>query len=359
MHFVFTAPRYHTNQHFAVKALLDAGHQVTFLALGRGQSEVYDSLEPTVLPNSGVMRALGISAPSPFTLWGTLNRLDPDVVIVRDPNTPYGLLSVILSRLRRLNVVLYSQTPMHRSLSWRQRFIRSFPAWLSGAKWITPVLGSPDVHPPAFSALRYVPFVVEPQAAPSQRRWFLDGTINLLCVGKFEERKNQRMFLHAIAAVSEENSIRATLVGECTTVEHRRELSGLQDLRKSLGLCGRVNFKTNLPYWDAQAEYTKHDLFVLPSRDEPAAVSPLEAMSHSLPVICSDSNGTRCYIRPGENGYIFKTDDLDDLVACMERIICDRERLKQMGARSYELVLTEHSPAKYVETMVSIARGNG
>ena len=47
----------------------------------------------------------------------------------------------------------------------------------------------------------------------------------------------------------------------------------------------------------------------LPSSDEPAAVSHLEAMSHSLPVICSDSNGTRCYIRQGENGYVFRTGD--------------------------------------------------
>ena len=47
MRFVFTAPRYHTNQHYAVKALLDAGHEVSFLALRRGQSEVYEVLHPS------------------------------------------------------------------------------------------------------------------------------------------------------------------------------------------------------------------------------------------------------------------------------------------------------------------------
>ena len=60
-------------------------------------------------------------------------------------------------------------------------------------------------------------------------------------------------------------------------------------------------------------------LFVLASRDEPAAVSPLEAMAHSLPVVCSDSNGTRGYIRHGVNGFVFATDDHDDLVACLDR----------------------------------------
>ncbi len=41
MHFVYTAPRYHTNQHFSVKALIDSGHRVSFLALTRGQSKEY------------------------------------------------------------------------------------------------------------------------------------------------------------------------------------------------------------------------------------------------------------------------------------------------------------------------------
>ena len=49
MHFLFTASVYHTNQHFAVKALQDAGHEVSYLALAREQSEVYDALCPTIL----------------------------------------------------------------------------------------------------------------------------------------------------------------------------------------------------------------------------------------------------------------------------------------------------------------------
>ena len=108
-----------------------------------------------------------------------------------------------------------------------------------------------------------------------------------------------------------------------------------------------------------QREYALHDLFVLPSREEPASVSLLEAMAHSLPVICSDSNGTQCYIRPGENGYVFGTDDLDGLVAAMERITEDRERLKAMGRRSYELVVSEHAPSRYVEALLEIAGQGG
>ena len=359
MRFLFTAPRYHTNQHFAVKALRDAGHEVSFLVLGRAQSEVYDAIHPTVLGKSVVMRLIGLRVPPPLSFWALMWRVKPDAVVVRNPNSAYGLLSAASAKLIGRTVIFYSQTPMHRKLGWRQKLVRSLPAWLASAQWITPVLGSPETYPPAFGALHYVPFVMEPQTAPGQRRWFRDGVINLLSLGKFEVRKNHRLFLRAVADLSERYPIRSTVIGECTTQEHQRELAHLNNLHSSLGLCGRVTFKTNLSYSDVQREYQKHDLFVLPSRDEPAAVSHLEAMSHSLPVICSDSNGTQCYIRPGENGYIFRTDDLDHLVECMERIISDRSRLKEMGARSYELVLSEHSPERYVQSLVSIAEGRG
>ena len=88
-------------------------------------------------------------------------------------------------------------------------------------------------------------------------------------------------------------------------------------------------------------------------------MSHLEAMAHSLPVICSDSNGTQCYIRPGENGYIFRTDDLGDLEECMERIMRDRNRLVAMGARSNELVVSEHSPESYVEKIMFLVGRDG
>ena len=46
-----------------------------------------------------------------------------------------------------------------------------------------------------------------------------------------------------------------------------------------------------------------------------------------------------------KNGYVFKTDDVENLKECMERIISDRSSLVEMGAMSYELVVAEHSPS--------------
>ncbi len=344
MRFVFTAPRYHTNQHFAVKALLDAGHEVSFLALRRGRSEFYEALRPTVLGD-----ARGV--------WRRMRALGPDAVVVREPMTAYGLASIAAARLSGSAVVLYWQTPMHMRFRWWQKLKLWAVARAARAAWMTPVLGWPERHPPGLAAMRYVPFPMEPQTAPERRQWFRDGAVNALCIGKFYERKNHGLFLEAVSRLSERYEVRATIVGECSTEEHRRELARVEEVRASLGLADRVVIRTNLPYPEVQREYARHDLFALPARDEPASVSVLEAMAHSLPVVCSDSNGTRCYVRQGENGYVFGTDDVDGLAAAMERVVGDRERLKAMGRRSYELVVSEHAPERYARTLEGLAGG--
>ena len=362
MRFVFTAPRYHTNQHFSMKALLDAGHEVSFLALRRGRSEVYDVLDPMVLGESWVTRVLGresLSMPPMLRFLKELWRLKPDTVVVRNPLSAYGALSFLAARLLGSTVVFYSQTPAYRKLSPRRRIIRMIPAWIARARWITPVLGDPDKHALALGILRYVPFAMEPQTAPEHRRWFRDDRINIICVGKFMERKNHLLFLQAVWKLAQHHDVQATIVGECVGEDAEALLTELRGCTEELDLNERVCFKTNLSYWEVQREYAEHDLFVLPSSDEPAAVSHLEAMSHSLPVICSDTNGTQCYIRPCENGYIFRSADVDDLERCMERVVTDRSTLVDMGARSYDLVISDHSPADYVNNLVAIAEGCG
>ena len=369
MQFVYTAPRYHTNQHFVVKALQEAGHSVSFLVLRQGHTENYEALQPCVLGYSATFAALqrlirklprvtlenAAGMPSPFTFWREMRRLRPSVVVVRDPFSAYGLLSMIVTKILRGRLILYVQTPMNRNLPWWKRFVLKFTAALTGGKWMTPVHGPSAPDDPDTVILNYVPFVIPAQTHPEAKRWFDSGTVNILSVGKYEYRKNHRLLLDALHRLSQRYRIRATLVGECADPDSRRDLERVKMYRKQLGLDDIVDIEVNLSFSDLQRRYAENDLFVLPSRDELAAVSPLEAMSHSLPVVCSDTNGTECYIRPGENGFVFRTDDLDDLEACLAKIVGDRGKLMQMGRRSHELTVFEHAPNRYVEAVMTLA----
>ena len=383
MRIVYTAPRYHTNQHFVMKALIEAGHEVSFLALTRGQSEEYSAFSPTVLgysraydlmrrllgkligkdfvriPSGGGIPSGGIP-PIPRFL-NEIRRLRPTVMVVRDPSSTYGRLSILAAIATRARLILYSQEPISdltRNPPRTYRFLdrsRLSP----GFAWMTPVsdpaaTGSENATLPSSNKILYIPFIIEPQTAPPDKRWFARDTVNILSIGKFQLRKNHGLFLKVVARLSKRHHIRSTIIGECSTPDHQKALSDVERCGDSLGIRDKLEIKTNLPFSEVQQEYRKHDVFVLASSDEPAAVSPLEAMSHSLPVICSDSNGTMCYIRHGENGFVFCDDDADDLERCLERILTDRKRLTQMGCRSHELVVSEHSPERYVNTLVNL-----
>lgn len=369
MHFVFTAPRFHTNQHFPAKALLAAGHQVTFVVLRRGKSETYEALEPIVVGCSpvfdvlrrGVARLPGIGysdvggMPSPVRFFATLRRLRPAAVVVRDPKSAYGLLASLCAKLLGARLILYTQTPKHQPMSRLKRL--RFPLMLAatGAKWFTPLLGVPALYPPVHKDLRYVPFVAEPATAPREKHWCRDGVTTVLAIGKFQPRKNHALFLETIANVMRHHDVRATIVGECSTDAHGEVLAALRRQRSELGLQAKVRIRTNLPFATVQELYATHDLFVLASRGEPAAVSPLEAMAHSLPVICSDSNGTACYVSHGRNGFVFRTDDAADLAACIRQAVGDRDRMVAMGDESYRRVLDVHAPSRYADALVDMA----
>lgn len=368
MQFVYTAPRYHTNQHFVVKALQESGHSVSFLVLRRGHTETYEALQPCVLGYSRIFSMLqglfgkilrirletSSGMPPIVTFWREMRRLRPSVVVVRDPFSAYGLLSMIVTKLLRGRLLLYIQTPMNRNLTWWKRFLLKVTSTLTGAKWMTPVRGPAAPDDPKSVILNYVPFVIPQQTHPDDKQWFDEGAVNILTVGKYEYRKNHRLLLEAIHRLSQRYRIRATFVGECADPDSYRYLEQVKLHCEQLGLEDIVEFESNLSFSDLQRQYSRSDVFVLPSRDELAAVSPLEAMAHSLPVVCSDTNGTECYIRPGQNGYVFRTDDLDDLEACLVEIVGDRGKLVQMGRRSHELIASDHAPNRYVDAVMTL-----
>ena len=203
--------------------------------------------------------------------------LAPDVVVVRNPTYLRRALQVVVARLTGSygnplrSIANASPGEIERGHS-TTCFV------VCGRQVDHASAGAARHTSPAFAAIRYVPFVMEPQTNPYQRHWFQDDAINVISVGRFEDRKDHRLFIRVVAELSKRYPIRATVIGECTAQKHRRELSEAMNLSEALGLGDMVRFVTNMQFSDVQQEYTNHDLFVLASRDEPASVSPLEAM---------------------------------------------------------------------------------
>ena len=266
MHFLFTAPRYHTNQHYPASALLEAGHEVTFLVLRSGRSETYDAVRPVVLGCSRTFdRIRWLTSLIPGVRYRDVGGLPPVVrffkavwarrpfvVVIRDPRSAYGLLAMFAAKIVGARLILYSQSHRRAAVGVLCRLI--------GANWFTPVANSPATVAKADSRLWHVPFVVPPQTSPARKAWFAEDRINLLAIGKFVRRKNHCLLLDAVAELSRRHRIRATIVGECSTEAHRRELDRVRQHRHYLGLDDKVHIELNLPFSDVQCRYPDHDV---------------------------------------------------------------------------------------------------
>jgi glycosyltransferase involved in cell wall biosynthesis len=96
------------------------------------------------------------------------------------------------------------------------------------------------------------------------------------------------------------------------------------------------------------ALYQAHDLFVLPSVDEPFAISPLEAMNFGLPVIITDSNGARGCVRDGVTGFVVPSDDQDALTEKISLLLADTALLQTMGSNAHKHVLEQHNNESFL-----------
>src|SRR5690606_10653103 len=69
--------------------------------------------------------------------------------------------------------------------------------------------------------------------------------------------------------------------------------------------------------------YEECDIFVAPSRYESFGLIFIEAMAHAKPVVGTNVGGIPEIIRNGENGFLFKNEDVKDLTEKIQRLVSD------------------------------------
>lgn len=347
MKILFVAPRFHTNQYFVTKTLKEKGHNVHFFVLYKFPAvEKYDTIEPVV-----------INKFLSFDYFKKLKTFNPDIVIIRDPNKSFSFINLIWAKLLKIkNIIIYTQGPLHRKKNLKTKINKVFLN-VFGAKWTTPVVGDKEKYEKFDKRAYYLPFIIEPILKSfNEKHFFKNDKINIITIGKLNlERKNILLLLEAIKTLKNEFPLYLTIIGFLEKEESKYYLKIFDYIKKN-NLSDIVKIKKNLDFFDVHKEYLKHDLFVLPSSNEPAAYSLVEAMSAGLPIISSDTNGTQCYIKEDENGYIFKSDDLEDLIQKIQLIIQDKKNIIKMGRKSHEFTLKNHSPEKFYQEFMKIIK---
>lgn len=112
--------------------------------------------------------------------------------------------------------------------------------------------------------------------------------------------------------------------------DYRRHLDTL-GLSEEIYFAGRVDEPTMAAYLNAA------DIYVTTSLSDGTSASMLEAMACGLPVAVSDAPAYYEWVQDGVNGFVVPRRDVEQIAACLIRLIGDRDLRKDMGARNLEI----------------------
>lgn len=364
MKFLFIVPRYHINLHYRAKSLIKHGHKVHVLAMYKGKSEDYDAVEPEILgyswffklinrfvkkPKDQLMKnpfELRYAHPGFFQTFWRIKKINPDVLVIKNIQSIYSIFALIFARLLGKKIIVLLQIDKYRP---KQKSLSvDLVGKIFGAKVITPISGDRK-YSNKNKNLFYIPYAVD--VKDFDKKYFQDNKINIVCVGKFQERKGQLVLLKAINQLKDYFDIKLTLIGE---EDEGKYTDDLLHYIKENNLSHIVERKIKLPHKEVLEFFKTQDILVLPSWDEAASVSIAEAMAGKLAVLSTYDNGTRCYIEEGENGYLFRERSVEDLVELLKKVFADRDKIVQMGERSFELAKEHHSDEKFYEKFSKI-----
>ncbi len=97
------------------------------------------------------------------------------------------------------------------------------------------------------------------------------------------------------------------------------------------GVMDRVHFGGQVPYAELPRWYQMADIYISPSHVDGSSVSLMEALACGVPCLVSDIPGNKEWIVAGENGWLFRDGDANDLANKILGAIKSRKSFKQMG----------------------------
>ena len=363
MRFLFIAPRYHTNQTYIVKNLKKNNHKVFFQSIYKGKIEDYSSIRPFFLKKSFFSKLIEsifksknkhiFFFPKISECFKKYKNIKPDVVIIRFYGRLNTYIIAIVLRILKTKIIFYEQVPNDLS-HLKKKKIKFFfklielnlQRFFFKSRWMTPLKNNQNFFKNSF----FLPFIVD------IKRNNLRSIKNfkILIVGKFQKRKSIYLALKSLHILSKNYKFNVSIIGEVSSNEHREQYKKCSDFIIKNNLENKIKIIKNLNHKKIFHYYKKHHLFLLPSSNEPASISLLEAIGHAMPVICSDTCGTKTYVK-NEFGKIFKTNQLFSLTNAIKFFLENKKKYRFFSYNAYLFAkknLTEENYNKYLKKNV-------
>lgn len=161
------------------------------------------------------------------------------------------------------------------------------------------------------------------------------GKVVFAIIGYVGSIKGQDVFLDAIDRLSEKEKEKAEfwIIGHIGEVGYGSQIRERAKGKNYIKILGEKSKQELIEL------YGRINVVVIASRTETLSLVAIEGMMHSKVCIVSDSAGIAEYISNGENGFLFKTEDIDELTNIMRTIILDKSCMANIaikGRKTYE-----------------------
>lgn len=358
---------FHSNSIGLISGLQARGHEVlnvvhytTGTKSGSGSVNV-----PTVGIPYGAMSGILLGSrkkrldkhgmPRMRLLLNTIRDFRPDVVIAKEPRVS-ALIGGTIARMLGARVVLMQDKPKRGRK--HPLLVTVGRVFLPRVKFHTGHFGTidADVRFGLMGTSRLLPYPVRPGPHPRARLRNVmnspEHPIRIVTAGSLNNRRKRNvMILEAIEAAGVRNSVTVTFIG--LGDEQSRDFRAIRQFESRLGW-RESDIVLNLRHPQVMELLSEQDLFVLPSRNEPFSVVIPEAMSRGLPVICSDTNGSRVCFENGISGLVFPTDSVEALGRCIKQFVDDRSLLHDMAIAAHDRVRNQLTPERWAKRFESL-----
>ena len=382
--FLFLAPRYHTNMVGWVKALVGAGNSVRVAVVNIGLTEDHGLLAPiTLSPTKRAARRIEkalianvTDPPEDLRLRYFRPRIRPLARIIRESSADVlflrremriagrVFLAVLLSG-RKLICVEYDQAPLDSGRG-RKAMLRGFILHIlfqGRYRMTSSVLSRSPLTSAQYECLlnthrqSFLPFSIECHQTTSQTRPRVP--IQILAVGKMRPYKSWDLLVDSLLRMDPalREKLKITIIGQAKLEIELAHLKYLSSRIEEAALQPIIELWPNVKPTEMRTHYERATCTLLVSRNESAAISPLEGMSFGAFPITTSENGTNCYFEKSISGLVFESGNPEELAKLLENLTASSWKLDEMRRATSEVLKSRVSPEFFLKQVEKVCLG--
>ncbi len=175
--------------------------------------------------------------------------------------------------------------------------------------------------------------------------------LRIVTVARYTQQKNVLTYLKAIRMVKDMGlNVHFDWYGSKYNVAYYAEV---EREYKQLGIADYLMLHDESK--KIEEEYSKADIFCLPSLFEGYPNVVVEAMSCGLPILCSNVYENPYIVEEGVNGFLFDPNKVDDMVEAIKKMTAlSVEERHEMGCRNRTLCLKRNTEETFLKSYVEL-----